>query len=133
MAETWEEYAPPVFPLGTVLSPTLTFDFLQGTITINRDALLHLECYRVKIRAIREQCVLELHPIFSTEANGLTIDRNGKLRGARGLMQWLRMDPKLSDARMVSLMPKPNGLLYATYDEAVTPRAAKAARKARGE
>jgi len=133
MSELWEEYAPPVFPLGRVLVPKLTIDFLQGIISLNRDALIHLECHRVQIKAARERCVLHLYPIFSSEANGLTIDRLGKLRGAKGLMQWLRMDPKLKEPKVVLLKPKPNGLLTMTYDDAVTPRAAKAARKARGD
>lgn len=132
MAELWEEYAPPVFPLGITLNPVLTIDFLQDRITFNRDALVHLQTYRVKIKAERESCQLEFHPVFSTEANGLTIDRSGSLRGAKGLMQWLRMDPKLKEPRSASLTPKPNGLLVVTYDNMVTPRASRTAKKARG-
>lgn len=128
MTEPWEVYSPPVFPLGIILNPILTIDFLQGIATLNRDALIHLGSKRVVIHAKRKSCRIKILPAFGLEDAGTTIDRAGRLKAARDLVQWLRMDSKIKETRSISLVPKPSGLLVAEYTSMVTPRSAKNAR-----
>ena len=130
MAEQhWEEYTPPIFPIGANPVYTMTFDFLQKTITFSRDALIFMRSHRFRVVAERQVFLLEVHPVYGTECWGAYICRNGHVQGAKDLMEWLRTDISINGPRRIELRPKNNGSLVGSYEELVSRRAASQARK----
>lgn len=129
----WELYAPPIFPISdTGMKPTLRFDLVHRRLILNADAMTHLESPYLMIEADRKKYDLKIYPISSPKMPCISVLRTGVLRTSPDLMVWLRFDfnSKRKDYGIIELTPMSNHTLSGSYQDAVSRRAARMAKKA---